>query len=62
MLLNILNQEEPHTRFRDIELILRYLALSEGYKTNLDNYPNNMKSFINNYMTKHRHTQMNKVY
>lgn len=22
----------------------------------IDNYPNNMKSFINNYMTKHRHT------
>lgn len=54
LLLSILNQDIPHTRFRDIELILRYLALSEGYETNLDNYPNNMKSFINNYMNKYR--------
>lgn len=54
LLLSILNQDAPHTRFRDIELILRYLALSEGYESNLDNYPNNMKSFINNYMTKYR--------
>lgn len=57
LLLSILNQEEPHKRFRDIELLLRYLALSEGYETTLDNYTNNMKSFINNYMTKYRNSE-----
>ena len=60
-LLSILNLEKPHNRFSDIELVLRYLTLSEGYNSELQNYPNNMKLFINNFMQIHRNANSEEI-
>lgn len=53
-LLNILNLKEPHNRFKDVEMVLRYLALSESYHKNFENYPGVMKTFLNGFMLEHR--------
>lgn len=47
---NIYGTPKPDKRKRDIELILRVIALSE----NLENYAKPMKEFLNTFMTKHR--------
>ena len=46
-----------HKRLIDAEIILRYLAISEKYnrqKGEVDNYSGQMKTFLNNYMSKHK--------
>jgi hypothetical protein len=53
-LLKILNLSKPHNRFKDVEMILRYLAVSESSHENFSNYPGVMKTFLNQYMLKHR--------
>lgn len=48
----LLNISEPHKRYVDMEIILRFLAIHHNYtiSTNELNYPGAMKPFINNYM------------
>lgn len=57
--LQILKLKEPHKRFDDIELVLRYLALSDNYdieKGEVLNYKATMKSFLNYYMDLNKKT------
>ncbi|MEB3479045.1 DUF262 domain-containing protein, partial [Pasteurella multocida] len=49
-LLNILNLSKPHNRFKDVELILRTLAIFDSSHKEFENYPSVMKKFLNNYM------------
>jgi len=49
-LLQILNLTKPHIRFKDVEMVLRFLAVSESSHYEFDNYPGIMKTFLNNYM------------
>lgn len=47
----------PHRRYYDSELILRFLAINEGYNAGerkVVGYPNKMKTFLNRYMAKHQ--------
>lgn len=46
----IFGSDEPDKRMRDVELIVRFLALLEG----ADSYTKPMKQFLNNYLYKHR--------
>lgn len=51
--LKILRLKAPHKRMRDIELILRYFAVSEKYNENkkkLVGYKGSMRTFLNDYM------------
>lgn len=50
--LNLLNIKEPHNRYVDMEIILRFFAIHKNYDvdTNELSYPGAMKPFINNYM------------
>ncbi|WP_461466697.1 DUF262 domain-containing protein [Parvimonas micra] len=60
-ILNIMNLKEPHKRMDDVELILRYIAISENFdkeKNLLSNYNGVMKSFLNDYM--HNNQNMSK--
>jgi hypothetical protein len=47
---------EPHKRFADAELILRFFAIRENINLNTGelNYPGRMKTFLNNYMVKNQ--------
>lgn len=49
-LLEILNLSKPHNRFKDVEIILRILAMFDAAHQNFDSYPSVMKKFLNNYM------------
>lgn len=60
-LLTILNLSKPHTRFKDLEMILRYFAVSNSYKQNFSNYPGVMKKFLNDYMGEHRYASENEI-
>lgn len=46
----IFGSSDPDARMRDIELIVRFLALFEG----VDSYTKPMKQFLNNYMADHQ--------
>ncbi len=51
--LSILGLKEPHKRMDDVELILRYLAISENYRPEekkIVGYKGKVKSFLNEYM------------
>lgn len=51
--LSILGLREPHKRMDDVELILRYFALSGNYDSTqkvILNYKGRIKTFLNNYM------------
>ncbi|TNF00898.1 MAG: DUF262 domain-containing protein, partial [Bacteroidetes bacterium] len=50
-MLEILNLKNPHNRFKDVEMILRYFAVSESYKRNFEDYPGVMKKFLNDFMS-----------
>ncbi len=55
--LRVIGLSEPHRRFYDSELILRSLAMGEAFDPTtgtIPTYPNKMKSFLNDYMDKHR--------
>ncbi len=60
-LLKILNLSKPHPRFNDIELLLRYLALTEKYESDLQDYPNNMKLFVNDFMRRNRNANDDEI-
>ena len=60
-LLDILNLSKPHTRFKDIEMILRYFAVSNSYKQDFRNYPGIMKKFLNDYMGEHRYASESEI-
>ena len=47
---NIFGSSEADSRMRDVELIVRFLALFEG----ADSYTKPMKQFLNNYMSNHQ--------
>ncbi len=51
-----LRLKNPHKRFADAELILRFFAIRENYnlKDNCFNYPGRMKTFLNNYMDRNQ--------
>lgn len=54
----ILRLKKPHKRMVDAELILRYLAISEGFDKNKEevtSYKSVMKTFINFYCKKFQH-------
>lgn len=53
-LLDILNLTKPHNRFKDVELILRILAMFDASHENFSDYPSVMKKFLNNYMRNNR--------
>ncbi len=49
--------KEPHNRFDDSELILRFFAINSSYdllKQKVLRYPNKMKTFLNRYMENNR--------
>lgn len=46
----ILGRNEPDRRLRDVELVLRFLAMREGWA----NYEKPMKSFLNDFMVRKR--------
>jgi hypothetical protein len=55
--LQILGLKEPHKRMDDIELILRYFALSKGYdkeRVKVNNYKGKLKTFLNNFMNENK--------
>ncbi|KJR42528.1 protein of unknown function DUF262 [Candidatus Magnetoovum chiemensis] len=54
--LKLLKLKEPHKRFIDAELILRFFAIHDAYdfKTKKLDYPGTMKTFLNNYMEKNK--------
>lgn len=52
--LSILNLREPHKRFNDVEIILRYFSISDSSSRNFDDYPGTMKKFLNAFMRKNR--------
>lgn len=63
-ILNIMNLKKPHKRMDDIELILRYIAISENYdktKEILNNYNGVMKSFLNDYMHNNQNMHIDKI-
>lgn len=63
-ILNIMNLKSPHKRMDDVELILRYIAISENYDKNnevLCNYNGVMKSFLNDYMCNNQHMSKEKI-
>lgn len=52
-----LGLKEPHKRFVDAEMILRFFALYYAYdihEKKLIDYPGKMKTFLNEFMAKHR--------
>jgi len=56
-ILRVLNLKTPHTRYLDIEFIVRYLSFTENLKKNKDgyyieDYKGSLKSFINEFMGK----------
>ena len=61
-LLSILNLTKPHTRFKDIEIILRYFAVSSSYKQGFSNYPGIMKKFLNDYMSEYRYASESDIH
>jgi len=63
-LLKILKAKKPHKRMDDVELILRYFALSENYDdTNkkINNYKGKIKSFLNLYMNNNKNISDQKL-
>ncbi|HAS8329498.1 TPA: DUF262 domain-containing protein [Vibrio vulnificus] len=54
--LTCLKLKQPHNRFADVEMILRFFALRESYNLNTKTlkYPGRMKTFLNEYMDKHQ--------
>lgn len=63
-ILNIMNLKEPHKRMDDVELILRYIAISENFdkeKNLLSNYNGVMKSFLNDYMHNNQNMSKEKI-
>lgn len=57
MFLESIALSEPHKRFNDAELILRFLALYHGFDRNtgkLTGYTNRMKTFLNTFMGNQR--------
>lgn len=61
--LKLLNIDEPHKRYVDIEIILRFLAIHDNY--NFDDssitYPGAMKLFINNYLRDNKDITKQKI-
>ncbi len=57
--LKLLNLKKPHSRYLDVEFVIRYLAFSENLRKNengyyLENYKGSLKSFINSFMEKQK--------
>lgn len=55
--------KEPHKRFADAELILRFFAIRENLDLNTGelNYPGRMKTFLNNHMVKNQNMSESKI-
>lgn len=60
-LLEILKLTEPHNRFKDVEMILRYLALSDSHEKGFSNYPSIIKKFLNDFMHNNRTIDNDKI-
>jgi len=60
--LSCLKLKQPHKRFVDAELILRFFAIREGFnlQESTFNYPGRMKTFLNNYMRKNQNVSDSK--
>lgn len=56
-LLEILNLEKPHKRFKDLEIILRYFSLSASSIKSFEDYPSVMKKFLNDFMRENANIQ-----
>ena len=54
--LSCLKLKEPHKRFADAEMVLRFFAIRENYNLHTKElkYPGRMKTFLNNYMEKYQ--------
>ena len=58
--LTILNLKEPHTRFLDVEFVVRYFALKETITLDaegnyiIENYNGRLVTFLNGYMALHK--------
>lgn len=62
----VLNVKEPHTRYLDVEFLVRYLSFSEniGHNENeyyINNYKGSLKSFINNFMEQNKNANEEKL-
>ena len=64
--LDILGQKQPHKRYLDVELIIRYFALSANFDINdcgecyIKDYKGKLVQFINNYMDAHKDCDLHK--
>lgn len=57
LFLEVFGLKSPHKRFYDAELLLRVLAVAEGFQPReggVPAYPNKMKSFLNDFMDRNR--------
>lgn len=55
--LEAIGLQEPHKRFNDTELILRFFAIKSAYSPDegkVAAYPNKMKTFLNRFMLEHQ--------
>jgi len=62
----VLNLKAPHTRYLDIEFIVRYLSFSENLSRNDDgyfikNYKGSLKSFINDFMEQNKNATESRI-
>lgn len=64
--LKVLNLKAPHTRYLDIEFIVRYLSFSENLSHNekgfyIQNYKGSLKSFINEFMEQNKDADEDRI-
>lgn len=62
----VLNLKEPHTRYLDIEFVVRYLSFSENLTENengyfINNYKGSLKSFINDFMQQNKNAPEDRI-
>lgn len=65
-ILKVLNLKVPHTRYLDIEFIVRYLSFSKNLTKNekgyyIKNYKGSLKSFINDFMEQNKDETEDKI-
>ncbi len=63
-LLKLLQIDKPSSRFFDVEVILRFLAISQNWNNEqqiIENYKNSMKNFLNKFMYQNRKINTEKI-
>ncbi len=68
LILKLLNQKKPHSRYLDIEFLIRFLAFDENLlidnnkNFSIKNYSGSLKSFLNGFMEKNKHISDKKLF